>query len=113
MTAIFASDYQSILETLPGLNVIQLPDFTILAVSNEYLAATMTIKENILGHSLFEIFPGNPATVQSNGESNLRSSLDYVVKHKAPHRMATQQYDIRRQNGTFGVRCWEMAAKLQ
>ena len=67
MTAICASEYQSILEHATGLNVILLPDFTIAAVSNSYLEATLTNRNNILGHDLFEIFPDNPDDVKANG----------------------------------------------
>jgi len=42
--------------TLPGPS----PSLQIVAVSNTYLKATMTRREEIIGRGLFEVFPDNP-----------------------------------------------------
>jgi PAS domain S-box-containing protein len=99
-------DFKSLFESAPGLNLVLLPDFTIVAVSDAYLMATMTIRKNIIGHHLFEIFPDNPTDSSATGVSNLRFSLNYVLQHKAAHTMAIQKYDIRRTDGTFEQRYW-------
>ncbi len=99
-------DFKSIFESAPGLNLILLPDLTIVAVSDAYLQATMTKRTDIIGHHLFEIFPDNPADSIATGVSNLRFSLNYVVEHKTAHTMAVQKYDIRRPDGTFEERYW-------
>lgn len=106
MSKAIQPDFKSIFESAPGLNLVLLPDFTIEAVSDAYLLATMTIRKNIIGHHLFEIFPDNPADSDATGVSNLRFSLNYVLQHKASHIMAVQKYDIRRPDGTFEQRYW-------
>jgi PAS domain S-box-containing protein len=99
-------NYELLLKSVPGLYLILDSDFTIVAVNDAYLNATMTQRESIVGHALFEIFPDNPDDHTADGVSNLRASLAYVLKHKKPHTMAVQKYDIRTPNGVFEVRYW-------
>jgi PAS domain-containing protein len=99
-------DFHRLFESAPGLYLILLPDLTIAAVSDAYLKATMTERSAIVGRGLFEVFPDNPDDPGATGVFNLRSSLEYVLKHSTPHTMAVQQYDIRRPDGTFEERFW-------
>jgi PAS domain S-box-containing protein len=98
--------FQSLFESAPGLYLVLKPDFTIVAASDAYLKATMTRRQEIMGKNLFEVFPDNPADATANGVSNLRASLDRVVKSAAPDTMAIQKYDVRRPDGTFEERYW-------
>jgi PAS domain S-box-containing protein len=66
----------------------------------------MTERSTIVGRGLFEVFPDNPDDPGATGVFNLRSSLEFVLKHSTPHTMAVQQYDIRRPDGTFEERFW-------
>lgn len=100
------TNFKLLFESVPGLYLILLPDLTIDAVSDEYLNATMTKRDAIIGKNLFEVFPDNPDDPIADGESNLRASLEYVLKNKEAHRMAEQKYDIRNPDGTFEVRYW-------
>jgi PAS domain S-box-containing protein len=106
-------NYKALFEAAPGLYLILLPDsnFTITAVSNSYAAATMTVREQIIGKGLFEVFPDNPDDKFADGESNLRNSLNTVLKTKTAHTMAVQKYDIRNTDGTFQVRWWSVVNK--
>ena len=89
-------DYRAIFEAVPGLFLALDPDLRIVAVSDAYLAATMTGRESILGRGLFEVFPDNPDDPDADGVSNLRASLERVRERLAPDAMALQKYDIRR-----------------
>ena len=85
------------------------PDFTIVAVTDAYLALTMTERANVVGRPLFEVFPDNPDDPAADGVRKLRASLDRVLANKVPDRMAVQKYDIRRpasEGGAFEVRYW-------
>lgn len=85
------------------------PDLMIVAVSEAYLQATLTKRGEILGQHLFEIFPNNPDDPSATGVSNLRTSLDRVLQHRAPDTMAVQKYDICRpesEGGGFEERYW-------
>ncbi len=105
-------DFRALFEAVPGLYLVLLPNtprFTIAAVSNAYLRATMTRRTEILGRDLFEVFPDNPADAEATGVSNLRASLIEVLRTRAPHTMAVQKYDIRRpeeEGGAFEERYW-------
>ncbi|WP_052517934.1 PAS domain S-box protein [Archangium violaceum] len=104
-----APDFQAAFEAAPVPFLILSPDpprFTIIAVSEAYLRATMTRRQDILGRGLFEVFPDNPADPSATGVRNLRSSLERVLHGRAPDAMAVQKYDIRRREGGFEERYW-------
>ncbi len=93
--------FRSLFESLPGLYLVLKPDFTIVAVSDAHLKATMTKREEIMGRGLFEVFPDNPDDSAATGVSNLRASLDRVLENALPDTMAIQKYDVRRPDGVF------------
>ncbi|HSO00773.1 MAG TPA: ATP-binding protein [Candidatus Nanopelagicales bacterium] len=102
-------DFRILFESLPGLFLVLTPDLTIVAVSDAYMEATMTRREEILGRHLFEVFPDNPDDPTANGVRNLRASLERVLATKGPDAMTTQKYDIRRppsRGGGFEERSW-------
>ena len=104
-----APDFQVLFESAPGLYLVLTPALTIVAVSDAYLKATMTKREEILGRGLFEVFPDNPDDPAATGVRNLRVSLDRVLTHRVPDTMAVQKYDIRRpesEGGGFEERYW-------
>jgi len=102
-------DYRALFEALPNLYLILKPDYTIAAVSDAYLRATLTGREHICGKSLFEVFPDNPDDPEASGTRNLRASLDRVCSTLQPDTMAVQKYDIRKpesEGGGFEERYW-------
>jgi signal transduction histidine kinase/ActR/RegA family two-component response regulator len=102
-------DFRALFEAVPGLYLILRPDFTIAAVSNAYLAATMTRRDDIVGRGIFDVFPDNPDDPDATGVSNLRSSLMRVLELRKPDTMAVQKYDVRRpasEGGGFEERYW-------
>jgi len=104
-----APDFRALFEGAPGLYLVLAPDLTIVAVSEAYLRATMTTRARILGRRLFDVFPDNPDDSTATGVSNLRSSLERVLKHRRPDAMAVQKYDVRRpdsEGGGFEERHW-------
>src|SRR2546425_6545677 len=103
------SDFQALFESEPGLYLVLTPALTIVAVSDAYLKATMTKREEILGHGLFEVFPDNPDDPTATGVRNLKASLDRVLTNRVPDTMAVQKYDMRRpksEGGGFEERYW-------
>lgn len=102
-------DFRMLFESAPGLYLVLKSDFSIVAVSNAYLQATMTKRENILGRGIFEVFPDNPDDPQADGVQNLRASLRRVMRDKVADHMPVQKYDIRKpatEGGTYEVRYW-------
>ena len=102
-------DFKALFESVPGLYLVLAPDFKIVAVSDSYLCATMTRREEILRRGLFEVFPDNPDDSGATGVGNLRASLERVLATRASDTMAVQKYDIRRpetEGGGFEERFW-------
>src|SRR5258705_2703227 len=104
-------DFRALFESAQGLYLVLLPDqsFTIVAVNNAYLIATMTKREEIVGRGIFDIFPDNPSDPAATRGRNLRESLERVVQTQMADAMAIQKYDIRRsdtEGGGFEKRYW-------
>jgi two-component system, cell cycle sensor histidine kinase and response regulator CckA len=102
-------DFRILFESAPGLYLVLKPDLTIAAVSDAYLNATMTKREDIIGRGVFDVFPGNPDDAAATGVSNLRAPLERVLQNQALDAMAVQKYDIRRpesEGGGFEERYW-------
>ena len=102
-------DFKKIFESSPALCLVLDPFLKIVAVSDAYLSATMTKRDDILGKGIFEVFPDNPDDREATGTKNLRASLQRVLARKIPDTMAIQKYDIRRpsnEGGKFEVHYW-------
>ena len=88
-----------LLDPAPGLHIVDIND--------AYAQATFTKRSDVVGRSLFDIFPDNPDDALADGVSNLYASLRTVVKSGQPHAMAVQRYDIRDPDGKFVERHWQ------
>jgi len=100
-------DFQAVFRRSAQLQLLLDPSFVILDASDAYLAATMTERDRIVGHHLFEIFPDNPDDNRADGVNNLRSSLLRVMQTRGADAMPIQKYDVRRGDGNgFEERYW-------
>src|SRR5216684_2741262 len=102
-------DFQALFQSAPGLYLVLAPDLNIVAVSDAYLRATMTKREEILARGIFDVFPDNPDDPSATGVRNLRTSLQRVLQDKTSDTMAVQKYDIRKpesEGGGFEERFW-------
>lgn len=105
-------NFQTLFESIPGLYLVYSLEFVIVGGSDAYFRATKTKREEVVGRPLFEVFPDNPDEPNANGVQNLRASLSSVLKHRLPHRMAVQKYNIRRpssEGGGFEERYWTLS----
>jgi signal transduction histidine kinase/ActR/RegA family two-component response regulator len=105
-------DYQALFESAPVSYAVLDPELVFVAVSDAYLRDTMTVREEIIGHGIFEVFPDNPDDPDGTGTENLRASLERVCHDLVPDTMAVQKYDIPRPEaagGGFEVRYWSPA----
>ena len=76
------TNFQLLFESLPELYLILSPSLHIVAANKAYLEATMTTREAILHRPLFEVFPDNPDEPEATGPSNLRDSLERVLRSR-------------------------------
>lgn len=107
--ALTALDFRSFFEAAPGLYLALDSALRILAVSNAYVQATLTRREDIVGRHIFDVFPDNPNDVRADGVRNLRASLERVLVTRRADTMPVQKYDIRRPDsdgGGFETRYW-------
>lgn len=98
-------------EATPGISVIVRPDtpaYTLVAVSNDFIANSGMKREGVIGKSHFEVFPKSPDDPDFTGEPNLKASFDYIIKNKVPHQIPLQRYDVPRGDGTFNERYWKI-----
>ncbi len=86
--------------------------FTIVGVSDTYLRATYTTREELVGRRLFDVFPeppGAPDLPHGSCIANLRVSLARVLATRAADAMPEQRYDLRqpaRDGGMLEERWW-------
>ncbi|MCU4974017.1 PAS domain S-box protein [Halobacteria archaeon AArc-m2/3/4] len=101
--------FRRLFENVPGNYLIVQPeDYEIVAVSDAYLDATMTERTEIMGKTLFEIFPNNPDD-PAEGVGNLRESLERVAETGEADTMSVTHYPIpdRESDGDeFEARWW-------
>jgi PAS domain-containing protein len=91
----------------PYMRLDPAPGLRIVDVNDAYAHATLTKRDEVVGRSLFDIFPDNPDDALADGVTNLYASLRAVVKTGQPHAMAVQRYDIRDAEGKFVERHWQ------
>jgi signal transduction histidine kinase len=103
-------DYELLFNAIPGNYLVLLPDaphYTIAGVSDAYAKVTMTVREQMLGKGLFEVFPDNPNDPTATGVRNLTASLQHVIHYHEPNKMPIQKYDIPYPDGHgFEERYW-------
>src|SRR5437868_14833255 len=90
-------DFRALFESLPGLYLVLTPELRIVAVSDSYARATKTVREQIIGQHLFDVFPNNPDDPDASAVRKLvRASMERVLQNKIPDTMAVHRIDIRR-----------------
>ena len=102
-------DTDALFRAAPTPLLVLDPELRIVAVTDAYLAATMTERDAILGRGIFEVFPDNPDDPHADGEVTLGRSLERVRRQRVVDTMAVQKYDIARpaaEGGGFEVRYW-------
>ena len=102
-------DFRRLFEGAPGLYLVLDPQLTIVAVSNAFLAATNTTRENILGRNVSEVFPDDPDDPDATGTAILTASLDRVRSELRPDAMPVLHYDVPRsaaEGGGLDERYW-------
>ncbi|QDG49506.1 response regulator [Persicimonas caeni] len=99
-------NFRRLFESAPEPYLVLDPDFTIVAVNDAYLEATLTERDAIVGRHIFDVFPDNPDDPEATGVANLRASLETVRRDKVADTVAVQKYDIRRPDGSFETRYW-------
>ncbi|MEX3984367.1 hypothetical protein AB4Y45_36010 [Paraburkholderia sp. EG287A] len=66
--AVSEEDFQLLFESTPTPLLVLRPGdaFTIAGVNDAYLRETLTVRDEIVGNALFDVFPDNPADTNSH-----------------------------------------------
>jgi signal transduction histidine kinase len=102
-------DFAALFQSAPGCYLVLDPDLTIVAVSDAYLAVTLSSRADIVGRNIFDAFPDNPDDPVTEGERNLKASFDRVRRELRADSMSVQKYDMQRPEsagGGFEERFW-------
>lgn len=92
----------------PVLAALIDPDagLTMIEVNETYGASTGKTREEIVGRSLFVLYPDNPNHPGADGIRNLFASLRSAAETGRPHEMGLQRYDTRDAEGAWSERYW-------
>jgi len=105
-----SADFRALFEAAPAAYLVlgtDAPRYTVVAASDAYLRATLVARDAVVGAGVFDVHPdANPANPTPTGVTNLRTSLDTVLRTAMPHRMPIQRYDVRGPGGEWDVRYW-------
>jgi HD-GYP domain-containing protein (c-di-GMP phosphodiesterase class II) len=105
-TLLSDADFRILFGSAPGLYLVLTSKLQIAWASAEYLHATLTKLEDIVGRDFFDVFPDNPDEPRATGATNIRRSMERVLELRLPDAMPIQKYDIRRPDGSFEERYW-------
>jgi signal transduction histidine kinase len=104
-------DFRALFEAVPGRCLVLNPDLVIVAVSDAYLGATMTHREDLVGRHILAAFPENPADPAAESVEAVGRSLWRVLLTRKADFLPEQRYDIRRppaEGGEFEERFWNL-----
>jgi PAS domain S-box-containing protein len=101
-----AIDFEALFRVSPNPYVLIDPEFVIVDMNEAYLRATMRRRSELVGRSMFEAFPSGPGDPQGASMRQLRSSLERVLRERAPDHLPLIHYDIPTPDGGFEERYW-------
>jgi PAS domain S-box-containing protein len=99
-----------VFESMPGMSLLLSPDapqFTVLAVTDDYLQALGMPREALVDKPLFSIFPSTTGFMQ--GEDELLASLEWVVTERSAHSLGHHRYDLSLADGRTEERWWHIS----
>ncbi|TGE25744.1 PAS domain S-box protein [Hymenobacter aquaticus] len=82
-------------EALPERYLFLTPELLVLTATDAYLAVTGTVRADIVGRSVFDIFPENPREPSAASKERLRASFARVLATGLPDQLPMQRYDVR------------------
>ncbi len=102
-------DFHALFEAAPGPYIALTADLKVVAASDAYSRAMMTVRSDILGRNVFDVFPDNPHDEGASANEVLREALDTVRKERRAHTTAVRRHDVRKpdsEGGGFEERYW-------
>jgi PAS domain S-box-containing protein len=101
-------NFKALFEEAHGLILVLNPSFTILAISDAYVEATYTKREDLVRKYFFDVFQD---TKNTTAVAETKASLEYVLKNKKPHHMPMLRMEIKNLAGVFEEKYWNTINK--
>lgn len=88
--------YESVFNSNPIGNILFSPtsEAIILAVNNAFLMSSSRKREDLVGISVYDAFPGSPDDPKDTGEDALRDSINHAIETGIAQTMPVQRYPI-------------------
>jgi PAS domain S-box-containing protein len=101
-------DYQAVFRALPVPILLLTPDGVILDANDSIAQASGRPGDELIGRSVFDEFPDNPAAPGARATAELRESLRLVVATRESDAIAPIRYDVEDPGrpGVFEERYW-------
>ncbi|WP_247710630.1 sensor histidine kinase [Qipengyuania aestuarii] len=96
-------DFAALLGKSPNPYMVMDPELRLVWVNDAYLGATMREREDIIGKTLFDAFPSDPAT---ESYRLLDDSLQRVLRTGQVDELALIRYDITAPDGGMQTHYW-------
>lgn len=101
------SSYQRIFEALPNQYIVVDRERRVVAATDSFLAATMKVREKVMGRDILDVFPDNPDDPTADGTTVLRESIEKTIEMRETVVLKPQRYDMERSDGTYEIRYWQ------
>jgi len=96
-------DFEALFGASPNPYVLLSPDLRLIAMNDAYLAVTMRERDELVGKTMFEAFPSDPA---SDSYQQLKASFERVLETAQRDELALIRYDIPLPSGGVEERYW-------
>lgn len=102
-----AIDYRALFEAVPTPCVVLTVEGLICEANSAYQRVVGRTRDQLVGSTLAELFPGNPAATGADALDNVLSSLRRVATTGEPHTLEIQRHDlVDPVSGRYEVRFW-------
>lgn len=100
-------DFPVLFDHSPNPYVVVARDMTVIAANAAYLRATGVSRDSLIGHDIFDVFPGSPAGKEA---ALVRASLERVLTRRQPDTIPVLPYPVPGQaaEGEYEERYWSV-----
>lgn len=98
--------FKTLFESTPALILVLDRNLNIIAATDAYLDATLSVREQLMGRNIFDVFGVNPDQLMPDAGERLRQSLDEVLATKRTQTLEVLRYDVKNSEGLYQEKFW-------
>ncbi|WP_432541893.1 SpoIIE family protein phosphatase [Kineococcus sp. SYSU DK002] len=99
-------DLAAVFNAVPTAFAVFDTDLRFVTVNRAFLESSGRTRPELIGRSVFDVFPDNPDDPGARASANLEASLRRVLRTGRQDTMPLQKYDIADADGLFRPRWW-------